>query len=162
MGMLIFSNEPGLVVPRVRRWGRRRASCPSPIDGGPAHAQQQRSGLWVKHQLLLSLQDRHDFWQVGFESFATGAIQYLPNLNQGGDYCHVVGPSPAASLPLSSRSPMVQELDGIFAMITGNGDKLIEDALLFLTIGFPVTRSNRFQHFASCLRTHTESLSPFW
>ena len=57
---------------------------------------------------------------------------------------------------------MVQELDGIFAMITSNGDKLIENVRLFLTTSFSVARSDCFQHFTSGLRTHTNFLTPFW
>ena len=59
-------------------------------------------------------------------------------------------------------STVVQELDSILAMITSNGDKLIENALLFLTASFSVARPDSFQHFTSCLRTHTDCLTPFW
>jgi hypothetical protein len=55
---------------------------------------------------------------------------------------------------------MIQELDRILATVPGGGHKLIQDTLLFLTIAFAVTRTHRFEYFASRLWTHTNLFLP--
>ena len=97
------------------------------VDRGGAHAQQLGFDFRRERQFLMAFQDSYDLGQEGFEPFRADTTTDLPNVGQDRHNFALVFLTPSF-LAQAARLPTVLEnSDGIFAVITGCGYKFVQD-----------------------------------
>jgi len=136
------------------------SSFEQPVGGGWADTQQQPSRLGIQPELAVAFQRRNELSQHRHQARATDAVGRPPHLLQGCPHPTTVPGLAGAPLAGPAFGRMVQQLDGILAVIPRDRHQLVQNALLRTPVAQCVARPQLGQQFALACLTHHASPSP--
>ena len=113
-----------------------------PVQGRCTSGQQPLPHLRVQVQMAVSFHGLHQVRQRRFQTFPADAVRCLPGQDHRlTDRLVVDAPPPDYSNFLAGVFRLGQQPDAVLAMVTRNGDELIEDPALVLSGRYPIAVS---------------------
>jgi hypothetical protein len=128
------------------------------VDGWTTHLQQERLRFSRDVEFASAFQNFHHLWQKWVQPLRADLSTDLPDLLQYDHHFALVDFLASAFLGMFTPTSLIQNPDGMLAMIERRSNKFIQNMLLLDFLGSPVSWPDCFQQFLFAAMTHHSSL----